>query len=1453
MQSNYVSLTSTIVGSVSTPNISLSDTKFVTLLRHEGLSPPEPLVQLTRPDDFEFEAVADKQRAYARELLVWARASDPGHRPPDRQKRHLLRMSSRKSLKLDAEKRTFTKHEVGKAFNALFDFNTLPDIGVAQELLSFVEDLQSLDELWEHFQDSKLQKRQSSIFRRSVLTCHTIASWLETATKQGNTHYVRLICELRVSQVSLDHAFIVALTRQDIDSVHILASFGASIGSINRDVVQEYVKRGNVDVVRLLLASPNGLSTEDWQHCFQEEITASAHGINVARALLQCVHYDSSIASGKLLLKALEAKNTAAVTALLACRATCKSVANTDTACFLSPTGNHQEHESMATQACRCVSEIADPGTRYNLYFLLNEVGLLRDSPALEAEMNRSVRQKRLPMIRLLITAGVWPPIQGAVATMDFPLLEIMVHTRITPEEASTLVSFVPESMSEDDMVLFLNIFSGASESLQGPLLDQRLVRAVECKHRRTVHALLQAGAMVTFDSAAAIRAALGAMDIEMLQILLQERICSKELSPVLRVAMNITDDVIRRQAVCTLANKGVQKGALINALSRVVQSSSPDLELIRIILNYKILTVASSEGLDVFRIAIKEGNLAVIRLLCEGRPDALLLAEAVTQACSQLSQHVDDVTFPTVEILLHSGARGPPLDEALILVAGSDKPRAQDTARLLIGCGAGANHLEGSAYIAACTSLNYPMLAILCEACPLQPASLRGLLGILLKAANFEGFALEIVLKSAVAMSATTLNTVCTPELLNGSQNLASTIPRLLHHGLDINLADGAIMQMIVQENDSSLLERTLASSCLTTSSLKTAFKATHETKPRHTQLRMMVLLLDKAYSAEIGQSDRLSEETIEALSWGGDQTGLQLLLQHKASVDVNGGKALRIAAAISVRSTAVLETLLRQSPSGSVISRSCHAALASPKLGQPQTEAVLKLLLASETTFTEAEMTDLLHDSITRLGNSVVFPRILIDRHAKVSFRDLQAALDSSNKELFDLLVRNFSPNKDKCSFFAHVCKTPMDSNRRLWVYDTMLGNWNIPEARVSEALVGALEDASLTNIALPKLLVQHGAEVKFKDFLPLRLSFKLRDCTEISELLVKHIKDDHAAVAAFQFARASSALNPASKLRIYGALLKHNISKELLSSALINTLEGKQDIATIRFLLGQGANPAKDGAKCFILAYRANNSIAFTEMCPYSELDTISRALLEHSSQEKHVITWMDLCIGTLAPPAARIKDSKLLYEAMHKFPGGGALVEKILKYGVSAGTLVEWSLCKNWVFEQVTPLLWALFQDKKVSNRTLLALISRGQEGKLFLCCRSVADTDSSQRALYTSRRSRKSPQHLLACSTLIELLSSKPSSSSTENQSWILSSQVVRFHTLARDPESQSPQRWSRKTYLSVARRCTLGILKPTAHWKAAKMQTMGRYTQLLGLHYQISSSGFSNPIAATSP
>lgn len=144
------------------------------------------------------------------------------------------------------------------------------------------------------------------------------------------------------------------------------------------------------------------------------------------------------------------------------------------------------------------------------------------------------------------------------------------------------------------------------------------------------------------------------------------------------------------------------------------------------------------------------------------------------------------------------------------------------------------------------------------------------------------------------------------------------------------------------------------------------------------------------------------------------------------------------------------------------------------------------------------------------------------------------------------------------------------------------------------------------------------------------------------------------------------------------------------------------------------------SSDGQTIFEIALQRGNADVIRLLCEASEgVDNIIRALFRYLPREKQVLKCLPICMATLAPTAAHIIDPAVLYKALSTFPEGDRLVNKLLDYGVPAGTRVEWRLCREWVYESVTPLLWALFQKKRVSNSTLLALIARGEQGKPFL--------------------------------------------------------------------------------------------------------------------------------------
>ncbi|KAF5534756.1 hypothetical protein FMEXI_11165 [Fusarium mexicanum] len=1301
MDSQNGFLSSLAVGSTLTPNLDI-------LSRYAGLSPPSPIETLKTPSPIDYESSTTvEHHSAARALLVRARTSDAGYRPPDQQKRHLLRVPSRRSLKLNEERWTFTKHEVGKALNELLCMAPLPDVQVAHAVLASVH-VDSLDELWEHFKDSKLQKRQSSIFRRSTSSNNGLSNWLSTVTGQENIPYIHLLCHYNAGPILLNQAFVIALARRSIPSMKLLLSFGACILPICKDYVRPFVAKNDVDVVKLLLSAPKGMNVEDWQYSLEANIEGAPLGKCETSILLQCIHHRPDIATGEYLLKAIDANNVTAVAVLLSYLSTRTSmmppmfpVQSFSVASFLSTTGNGVEHENVAVQACERISGNPDYETRYRLYCLLNEADLLRDVQALRQEMSNSVMAKRTPMIKLLIKAGVRPSIEEAVSVMDFSILGIMLAAFRGRDDVPNILSLVLFDTSEDVMLRFLGMLSANHIHCEGQSLDQKFIEAISKSHHRTVDAFQKMGATITYKS---IQMALSSADVEMLRILLQGDISDEELSPALSDAMKITDPSIRRMAVKMLADKGIWKEALLEQLCLIIQYPDPDLKLLSIILQYKLPLHGKDGRLNVIHLAIHKASLPVIELLWKSYPHPASLSEALPKAFSRIAEDGGTLTHDIIQFLLKNGVKGIGVDKTLLVAAGSKSPRALDIIHLLLKHGADANYNHGNAY--AATLNDYARLEVLCKACPVKEAVVKGLLPSLLEVSTANTQTLELVLQ---ASNGSEIDFTEVPNLLEGHPNMAAIVPCLMKHGLDINLQKGVIIQFAVEKSDVPLL-KTLLSVNTSTNSLKTGFTATKKTKVREARLDMMRLLLDKAGNAEIGQSEVLYDETLEALSKSGDDRGFKILLAHKPLV---GTKSLGIAAAISSRSTTILEMLLSRQPSGDSISTACIAAFRSPKLNDDQKESVLGLLLDAKPGLTKDETSSLLRAMVEQYGDTTLVPLMLIKRGVEVTEAHLKATFTSSSKELFTLLVHEVKPAIAANECFAQAVSSTLTVERRRWIYEALLSTGKVSTTTASAALIISLNEGT-PDVGLVKLLLKHGADVKLKEFLPLKLAFKLKSA-EITELLIQSIKDDNAAAAAFDLVRTWTAMKPAFRARVYTCLLKHKITEDKLTLALVDTLKNAPHIDTMKMLLERGASPSADGAKCFVLACKAGNEAALRIMCQYANVDAVTIALIEHCSKEKEVVIWLKTCMSELRK--AHLKDTNLLYRAMAKFPEGGTLVQTLLHYGVSAGTMKSASLCKQWKREPVTPLLWGLISDLKISNRTLLALVAKGDDANL----------------------------------------------------------------------------------------------------------------------------------------
>jgi len=224
--------------------------RIAAILREAELSPPQRIPVLAESQVRGAEASFLSNIDEARYMLVHQRTSEPGYRQPHLQKRHFFRSKKGKEAKCNTVNWVFTKHDIAKAFDDLLSRPPLPAPGVAQALLSQAC-VATLDELWCHFYNPKLEKRtesranisRSSVLPKSISTVVLTArssvalettsamvpeiTWLDEVCRQGNLEYVRLMCQAGLSQDALDRAFEIALSKHSMDTMEVLLSFGA--------------------------------------------------------------------------------------------------------------------------------------------------------------------------------------------------------------------------------------------------------------------------------------------------------------------------------------------------------------------------------------------------------------------------------------------------------------------------------------------------------------------------------------------------------------------------------------------------------------------------------------------------------------------------------------------------------------------------------------------------------------------------------------------------------------------------------------------------------------------------------------------------------------------------------------------------------------------------------------------------------------------------------------------------------------------------------------------------------------------------------------------------------------------------------------------------------------------------------------------------------------------------
>jgi ankyrin repeat protein len=525
------------------------------------------------------------------------------------------------------------------------------------------------------------------------------------------------------------------------------------------------------------------------------------------------------------------------------------------------------------------------------------------------------------------------------------------------------------------------------------------------------------------------------------------------------------------------------------------------------------------------------------------------------------------------------------------------------------------------------------------------------------------------------------------------------------LQHGLDVNVGNGDLLCLAVQEKNVALLKDMLSASPNITT-LRLAFSSAASVLVRDVRLDMMELLLWQSDSAEIGQSEALWQLTHTAIA--GDSVGLKLLLRHRASVDFDNGSALQIAA--HAGSLDVVDLLMASRPTPSSIKRAFLAATAS-SLTSKQKYSVYEHLLTPDCGLPAGDLSSLLADAVTTLPDSTQLVSLLLARGAEPKLETLKFAPQTCSHGMYILLLSKIKSTHTAVEVFTLVrSKAQMPSNQRYEIYKALLAK-NIPKDAISGAFMEALKGVVM-NLDLPKLLLEHGAAVSYDNAKGFRLALLSIHSVELFRLLVQHIEDDKTAGVAFNLAKKHAFDDPYKRVEIYRSLLQWNIAESSLSDALEDFLKGNHsDTSVIQLLLRNGADPNKNNARCFLLACATKSEAEFRALSRHANLAIVLQGLLTYFQVEVQVVHWFNICLEE-RPHGAKIANDQLLFQCLNKFPKGATLLKLLLDNGVSAAAMKQHNVCAGKPSEQCTALIWALLARPRIKNDVILVLLSRG---------------------------------------------------------------------------------------------------------------------------------------------
>ncbi|KAF3902540.1 Ankyrin-2 [Orbilia brochopaga] len=1220
-----------------------------------------------------------------REKLMTIRRSQPDYKPPSSSSSGFLRKKTQKvAPKDEAEAATFKFKELSYLLEQEVLNSTDPDRNCAatvETLLSMGGDVN----IYKRAKDTFVAKMHLG---RSDANVEIPARYIQNAAERAKANVVWVLASRGAAQANLDEAYHIAMMTANITIIRTLLEHGADPNAYQKDF-ENLLLAGNLDVVKLVLLSPNTISKECLSKCLKPAVESLY--IEIVELL---------VANGA----DLEYNHAEALTTVV-------DMGRWDILLKMVLNQSVPPGEISQTYLLAAVNTVMNGPFDAPLRFTLLEILLCAGARGtdLSRALMQAVSEEDSNLIKLLIDFDVDVDydqaiaLRHAVSACKVTLVEMLLAKPPSPEYLNMAFGEIPfASQSEPTLKVLASLLLTAGAA--GDTVANLLVQAVRAGYNDLLQLLIDGGASIEYNNAEALVHAITSVDTWKVTTLLKAPISSTYATIAFGAIDMFLEEAILHELMGLLLARGAAGDPVDRALLAAVRKNQ-----------WTIINLLLSNNASV-GYANAASLVHAISKSDEAMLDTLLRNPVPSTVANMAFEHLTMDTralYPMAQKLISAGANGEPLSKLLIPAV---ERQNITVVSLLIGGGASVPYEDGAALKKAVESGDEKLLATLLPKCTGHDGEAAMEVAFPLVERLVDpprGLMISLFLRYGLRGNVISNRLVKEVEKTPTSYGI---VEMLVKQGeADQTAGDGTALKTAVRRADVRLV-KILVGGRPDSAVVSAAFPLAMDVRSPSTRFDILEALLR---AGAVG--DEVSIALMKTIRQHSEAIGqIDLLLNNGADVNFGNGEVLK--AAFSSKQLGVLKKLVDSGATEHNLATVFQTALDHNDL-EWQYKAVEVILQGN----LSGPVVDgaLINQAQQNTRDTRVFS-LLLEYNASVNYASGAAVLQAVSHGFVDkvrmLLRQNPAPNVIRDAL--QVAMEYRDINTKRELVDAILQKG--PELDdVHEALVRALEDTPPSR-RLVTMLLDRGASVFYDDGKAIRLA-AMGGHPQVLDILLKQHRQVSPELSIitttlFDDAITAGVWKTEEGLATMQNLLAHGASGMCVDKAFAVAAESYESSPTAKRLVesllsSPNANVNREDGLCLqIAAENANVELVELLLRGNPSKRTLSMAfpnIISSGADEATLIALAKLFLEGGAETDLKFQHPSfgpVLFGTLTKYPNFVEFYQLLIHGGADLESQVKAKFLN--VSESVTPLLWALIQPGEVETRVIKCFIDNG---------------------------------------------------------------------------------------------------------------------------------------------